>query len=41
MTIRPATESDLDGLHELYREFLAEVPPPEYEGVGLEHELGR
>jgi ribosomal protein S18 acetylase RimI-like enzyme len=40
MTIRPATESDLDALHELYREFLAEVPPPAYEGADLEQELG-
>ena len=39
MTIRVATESDLAVLHELYREFLAEVPPPEYDAVDVDEEL--
>jgi ribosomal protein S18 acetylase RimI-like enzyme len=40
VTIRPATESDLAEVHDLYREFLAEVPPLEYDAVDLEQELG-
>jgi ribosomal protein S18 acetylase RimI-like enzyme len=39
MTIRPATDHDLDALHGLYRELVAEVPPPDYDSVDLEQEL--
>jgi ribosomal protein S18 acetylase RimI-like enzyme len=39
VSIRPATEADLPALGELYREFLAEVPPPEYVDTDVEHEL--
>jgi ribosomal protein S18 acetylase RimI-like enzyme len=39
VSIRPATEADLPALAELYREFLAEVPAPEYVEVDVEHEL--
>ena len=39
MTIRPATDADLPELGRLYREFLREVPPPEYEEVSVDQEL--
>ena len=37
--IRRATTADRETLHELYRAFFAEQPPPEYYGVSIEHEL--
>jgi len=40
MTIREATTQDRDRLRDLYREFVAEIPPPPGIPVDLEHELG-
>ena len=40
MTIREATAQDRDRLRDLYREFVAEIPPPPGIPVDLEHELG-
>jgi ribosomal protein S18 acetylase RimI-like enzyme len=40
VTVRRATEDDLPALGELWRTFLREVPPPEYEDVDPEQELG-
>jgi ribosomal protein S18 acetylase RimI-like enzyme len=37
--IRRATQDDRATLHELYRAFFAEQPPPEYYGVSIDQEL--
>ena len=37
--IRPATAADRETLHELYREFFAELGPPAYTGPSIEQEL--
>jgi ribosomal protein S18 acetylase RimI-like enzyme len=37
--IRRATDADRETLHQLYRAFFAEVPPPEYYGVSIDQEL--
>ena len=37
---RRANQDDRELLHELYRAFFAEQPPPEYYGVSIEQELG-
>jgi ribosomal protein S18 acetylase RimI-like enzyme len=37
--IRGATPDDRETLHELYREFFAEQPPPDFYGVSIEQEL--
>jgi ribosomal protein S18 acetylase RimI-like enzyme len=39
VSIRQATDDDLPVLRELYAEFHAELPPPDYADEGLEHEL--
>jgi ribosomal protein S18 acetylase RimI-like enzyme len=40
VSIRPATDADLPALRELYAEFYAEVPPPDYVDEPLDKELG-
>jgi ribosomal protein S18 acetylase RimI-like enzyme len=40
MTIRVATADDLGTLDGLWREFMTEVPPPDYVEVDVEQELG-
>src|SRR5438045_101030 len=39
VSIRQATDDDLPVLRELYAQFHAEVPPPDYADESLEHEL--
>jgi ribosomal protein S18 acetylase RimI-like enzyme len=38
--IRRATAADREAMHELYREFFAELPPPAYTGPSIDQELG-
>jgi ribosomal protein S18 acetylase RimI-like enzyme len=40
MTIREATPQDRQRLHELYEDFVFEIPPPPGIPVDIEHELG-
>ena len=39
MKVRSAAAADRESLHELYRAFFAEIPPPPYYAVSLEEEL--
>jgi ribosomal protein S18 acetylase RimI-like enzyme len=39
VSVRRATTADRETLHRLYREFFAELPPPEFYGVTIESEL--
>lgn len=39
MSVRPATDADREGLHDLYGAFFAEIETPSYWGVTLEGEL--
>ena len=39
MSVRTATEADVEAIQRLYREFFAEWPPPPYYGADVEEEL--